>query len=113
MKGDDNIKVILKFIGVGIDNNYQVDIKIYDKNKKVIDSKTFNGEICLLLEKNKIYKMKYSFLNRKKYINFYTNSNKFIFNLNNNIFSRIITFSLNDYYYNIPIEKGEIILWQK
>lgn len=113
MKGDDIIKVILKFIGAGIDNNYQVDIKIYDENKEVINSKTFNGEICLLLEKNKIYKMKYSFLNRKKYIIFYTNSNKFVFNLNNNIFSRIITFSLKDYYYNIPIEKGEIILWQK
>lgn len=113
MKGDDGIKVILKFLGTGIQNNYQVDIKIYDRNKKIVSSKTYNGEICLLLEKNKIYKMKYSFLNRKKYINFYTNSNKFIFNLNNNILNRTITLSLKDYYYNIPIEKGEIILWQK
>ena len=113
MKGDDSIKTILKFIGTGINDNYQVNLEIYDKKKKIISSKTYNGEICLLLEKNKIYKMKYSFLNRKKYINFYTNSNKFIFNLNNNILNRTITLSLKDYYYNIPIEKGEIILWQK
>ena len=113
MKGDDSIKVILKFIGAGINNNYQVSIKIYDDYKNIISSKTYNGEICLILEKNKIYRLKYKFLNKIENINIYTNSNFYVFNLNNNIYSRTITLSLKDYYYNIPIERGEIILWQK
>ena len=53
------------------------------------------------------------FLNKTITTNIYTNSNKYIFSVFNSIYSRIITFSLKDYYYNIPIEKGEIILWQK
>ena len=112
LKGDDRIKIILKFVGAGVKNNYQVDVKVYGNNEKIIDTKTYNGEICVILEKNKVYRLEYSFLNIKKIIYFYTNSNKYIFNLNQNSIS-IITFSLKDYYYNIPIEKGEIILWQR
>ena len=117
MEGDGIIKVILKFVGTGIEKKYQAHIKIYCNNKKIIDSKTYNGEICLLLEKNKIYRLKATFLNEVINTNFYTNSNFYLFRFNSGLFNnsivRTITLSLKDYYYNIPIEKGKIILWQK
>ena len=114
MKGDGYIKIILKFLNVGIKNKYQANIKIYDGNKKIIESKTYNGEICLTLEKNKIYGIKATFLNNIINTYFYTNSDLFIFKFTTNeILARTIILSLTDYYYNIPIERGEIILWQR
>ena len=114
MKGDGYIKIILKFLGVGINNKYQANVKIYYNGKEIVKSKTYNGEICLTLEKNKIYKLEATFLNNIIDTYFYTNSNLFVFNfMPTEIVSRTIILSLTDYYYNIPIEKGEIILWQK
>ena len=52
LKGDGIIKVILKFIGAGYMDKYQVKVKIYKNNKEIINSRTFNGEVCLILEKN-------------------------------------------------------------
>ena len=114
MKGDGYMKVILKFLGVGIKNEYQANVKIYCNEKEIVESKTYNGEICLTLDKNKIYKLKATFLNNAINTYFYTNSNLFIFKfITNEIMNRTIILSLTDYYYNIPIEKGEIILWQR
>ena len=113
MKGDGIIKIIIKFLGTGCYNNYQVDIKIYKCNKKIIETKTYNGEICLILNKNKLYKLKAKFLHQTIETNFYTNNNYYIFNFNSNSFNRTVILSLRDYYYNIPIKKGEIILCQK
>ena len=112
MKGDGIIKVILKFLGTGYCNNYQANVKIFECNKEIVNTKTYNGEICLLLKKNKVYRLKAKIFNQLIETNFYTNDNRFIFNFNPNI-NRTIILSLKDYYYNIPIEKGEIILWQK
>lgn len=41
----------------------------------------------------------------------YTNMNNYIFSFNNTV-NRTITLFLKDYYYNLPIERGEIVLWQ-
>ena len=113
MRGDGCIKVILKFLGVGIKNKYQANIKIYYNEKEIIESKTYNGEICLKLEKNKIYRLQATFLNNVINTYFYTNNNLYVFSFMPNKLNRTIILSLTDYYYDIPIERGKIILWQR
>lgn len=105
---------ILKFIGAGYSNNYQVKIKIYEKNKLILKCTTYNGEIKVPLEENKIYKIKTQFQNQIKNITLYVSKQcKYVFILPTAIINRrTITFTLVDEYYNLPIERGEIILWQ-
>ena len=114
MKGDGYIKIKIKFLGAGLEDKYQVSVKIYDNQKLIVNSQTYNGEICLMLKKNKVYRLQAIFFNDIINTYFYTNNNVYLFRLSNNIiFNRTITLSLKDYYYNIPIEKGEIILWPR
>lgn len=114
MKGDGNIK-ILKFIGAGYSDKYQVKVKIYCNNKKIFEGITYNGIIKVDLKENQIYKIKAYFLNEK--INTYlyvTKKCKYTFIFTHAIYNpRTITISLVDLYYNLPIERGEIILWQR
>ncbi len=114
MKGDGNIK-ILKFIGTGYNDKYQAKIKIYQNNKKIFEGTTYNGIIKVDLKENTIYKIKAYFLNEK--INTYlyvTRKCKYTFIFTHAIYNpRTITISLVDLYYNLPIERGEIFLWQK
>lgn len=114
MKGDGNIK-ILKFIGAGYNNKYQVKVKIYDNNKKIYEGITYNGELKINLKENKIYKVKAFFKNELICKNIYiTKKCKYTFIFTHAIFNpRTITISLVDLYYNLPIEKGEITLWQR
>lgn len=112
-------KINLKFIGLGINNNYQANIKVYDGNCLIFNRKTFNGKIDLFLECNKRYKVVAEFLCQKNvnfiFVNDYIDNYTFIFNSsmiiqNNNT----VTFTLTDFNYeNLPIMKGEIILWQR
>lgn len=114
MKGDGNIK-ILKFIGAGYNDKYQVKVKIYCNNKKIFEGITYNGIIKVDLKEGNIYKVKAYFLNEK--INTYlyvTKKCKYTFIFTHAIYNpRTITISLVDLYYNLPIERGEIILWQR
>ena len=114
MKGDGNIK-ILKFIGAGYKDKYQVKVKIYCNNKKIFEGITYNGIIKVDLKENNIYKIKAIFLNEK--INTYlyvTKKCKYTFIFTHALYNpRTITISLVDLYYNLPIERGEIILWQR
>ena len=114
MKGDGNIK-ILKFIGTGYNDHYQAKIKIYKNNQKIFEGTTNNGKIKVDLKENHIYKIEATMLNEKIKTYLYVTKRctyTFIFThaLYNN--TRTITISLVDLYYNLPIEKGEIILWQ-
>lgn len=113
MKGDGNIK-ILRFIGTGYKNNYQAQIKIYSNNKKIYEGTTYNGIIELDLKEG-IYKIEAIFLNEKLITYVYiTKKCKYTFIFTHAIYNtRTITISLVDLYYNLPIERGEIILWQR
>ena len=111
-------KIKLKFIGLGLKNKYQAHIIIYDNNSNIIyDGDTYNGFIIVTLNTKTAYIIKATSLGDYIYSIFYVDNEnceyKFIFsrsiyNTNNNI----ITFLLTDYNYrNLPIEKGELILW--
>lgn len=105
-----NIKII--FYGLGYNEFYQANVKIYDQNKNLIINKnTYNNKIEINLKKNKIYHLIAKTCNKTISTYIYTNNNIFIFNFQNN--RRIITFSLRDYFYNLPIERGYLILWQR
>lgn len=110
MKGDDFINIIIKFIGSGIGNYYQTKVKIYEKDILVFDGKTKNGYLKVCLKPNHVYYVKAG-----NYSNaIYTNVNYLELYPNcSNVNRRIITFHLSDYFYNLPIMKGEINLWQK
>ena len=114
MKGDGNIK-ILKFIGTGINNNYQVNVKIYSGNNLIFEGITYNGKIKVNLCENKVYRIEARFLSELTIINLYVSRKcKYVFALQHSFISnRTITFVLVDYNYNLPIERGEIILWPK
>ena len=117
MKGDGDIKKIkLIFSGVGINNLYQANVKIYDENNKLIfNGQTYNGKLEIYLKENKLYKVESEFINEKIFKCIYVfNTYTYVFYFKNSVLeNRTITLLLTDYYYNLPVEKGEIILWQK
>lgn len=106
-------KITFKFIGLGYENSHQAQIEILDNNKNIIYSdETYNGEISICLEENNSYLLIARRDKRiiRKVIYIDKKTNKFIFSFYD---YRTITFLLKDYYYNLPIKKGELILWQK
>ena len=114
--------VTLRFIGVGYNNFYQAKVKVYDNNGcLIVSGTTYNGTITFCLRKNYMYNVEGTLFNERINKYFYINNNNnyyFVFNhayMKKNIPSQnIITFLLTDSNYNnLPIAKGEIILWQK
>ena len=105
------INITLKFIGAGYQNYHQVYLKIFDNlNNLVYKNYTYSGKITLLLRKNNVYKI-YAKLNNQLIITpiYILDQNTFVFNFNQLINKRFITFLLTDYNYdNLPIMKGEI-----
>ena len=101
-------KVTFKFIGLGF---HQVHIKVLDNNMNVVYKNITRNKIDLCLEENNSYLVIARVKNivLKRVICIDDKTNKFIFSF----YIRIITFLLKDYYYNLPIKKGELILWQK
>lgn len=110
MKGDGNITINIKFIGLGINNNYQALVRIYDSDNNIVfDGVTYNGEIDVVLSKYSTYKLEARFFNEYIESYMYITKSKYVFIFNHSIYNRrTITFSLRDYYYNLPIERGEI-----
>lgn len=110
VKGDGNIDVIIRFIGLGINNNYQAFVKIYDSNNNLVfDGITYNGSINVTLNMYCTYRLEARFLSEFIKTNMYITKCNYVFIFNHSIFNRrTITFLLKDYYYNLPIERGEI-----
>jgi len=115
-------KIKIKFIGLGYNNIFQANVKIYnDKNKLIYQGKTKNNELILCLKPNKTYYLTASvlssYIDTIFYVNDYQNDYIFIFNhaiIRDNTEKKTITFLLTDYYYdNLKIEKGEMIIWTK
>ena len=113
-------KIILKFIGTGLKNKYQACVNIYDTyNNLIYTGNTYDGKIIISLKEKSIYKLIATSCNDTIKVNLYVNKdrNEYTFWFNRSIFAsslKTITFHLNDANYdNLPIGKGEIILWQK
>ena len=110
------MSVNLKFNGLGYNDYLQADVKLYDNNCNLIyEGRTFDGEVSLYLEEDNCYKL-YAY-SCGRYINlwFYVSMKNSCYKFNfNNIEDNNVTFLLTDYYYdNLPIQKGELILWQR
>ena len=121
MKGDDFINSVeLYFFGLGCNDLYQANIKIYDGKHLIVNKKTYNGKVIVCLKPDKKYLLiaESNFSKIISYLNITSLQNKYYYifsnaycNATNN---RIITFLLTDYnYVNLPIEKGEMVIWQK
>ena len=89
---------------------------IYDLCGNLLyNGKTYNGKITFCLKNNCLYKI-YAILNGKRLRNvFYVNdwNDIYVFSFKRTLI-RTIIFRLRDANYsNLPIKKGEIILWQR
>ena len=122
MKGDDFInRVELIFFGLGVDNCYQANVKIYDGDCLIINKQTFNGRLQVCLNTNKKYLLEAvsPFGRMIRCISILPNYDRYYFGFSNayiseNRTSNVITLLLSDANYNnLPITKGEMILWQK
>lgn len=108
-----NVK--LKFIGLGYKSIYQANIFIYDKyNNLIYEGQTYNGNILLSLKPNKSYKLIARLNNNMLCTILYVGRyNNYTLCFNQEQIENNITLKLVDYYYNLPIERGEITLWPK
>ena len=110
-------KVKFKFKGLGYNNYYQADVSVYNDNNLIYQDRTYDSELLLYLKKYHVYKIIASFLGETITYYVYINTDKYCFSLNSNLISinnNPITFILTDYHYdNLPIERGEIILWPR
>jgi len=107
-------KIKIKFLGLGYFDVNQAIVDIYDmKGAHLYHKITNNNEICLYLEERNIYRIiannNYNFITKTFYVK---NDDVYIFSFYNNILDNTstVTFLLKDYFYNMPIMKGEIIL---
>jgi len=119
VKGGSSI-VTLKFIGTGVASNMQACVKIYDINDNLLyEKETFNGELKVSLEENKVYRLFAISCNDIISAAFYVSKckKKYVFIFNRSIYNselRTITFLLKDANYsNLPIGEGELVIWQK
>ena len=109
-------KIIIRIIGLNCIDLNKTIIKIYNSNKKVVyKGITRNGIVSLSLNNNEVYKICiFSSTNIISTSILVTSDyNEYIILANNNEYYKT-TFLLTDAnYLGLPIEKGEITLWQK
>lgn len=108
-------EIMIRFNGLGYYNICQANIILYDNlNNIVYSGQTFNGKIKIKLRNNTLYRMVASIDNEIIDTYIYIRNNNYCFSFKRNIIEySSITFILMDYYYNLPIERGELILWQR
>lgn len=112
--------VTLKFVGTGYSNLNQAKIWIYDENDCLMyKGNTYNGKVKVCLKRKHFYKIIAKTIYGEVEKNFYVNDmNTYVFAFNYSYIKSckrvLVTFQLTDYYYNdLPIEKGEIFIWQR
>ena len=108
-------KITLNFYGLGYGCCLQALVKIYDQyGKLVFNGKTYNGKIEVCLKSNNAYRVFAqscgNFINTAFYVSNNYSNYSFYFNRVLQENENTVTFLLTDYYYNLPIKKGEIIL---
>lgn len=108
-------EITLIFNGLGYHSICQANILLYDNlNNLIYEGKTYNGQLKIKLKRNSLYKIVVYINNELIETYIYTINDKYCFSFNRSIIKyNSITFILTDYYYNLPIERGELILWQR
>ena len=109
-------KIKLIFYGLGYNNFNQAFISIYDSNNNLVSNGyTYNNEMMVCLKECAVYRMVALSNGKKLVTSFYVNNNctyRFSFESSNEP-DNSITFILTDSFYeNLPIERGELLLWQ-
>ena len=103
----------MRNVNIYINGYYRsLNVLIIDNcNNLILNTKTCKNKINVCLKESCSYKIVINYSNNILISTFIVNNknNNFHFYLPNNL----ITLNLKDYYYNLPIEKGEITLWQK
>lgn len=108
--------MIIKFAGLGIGCDFQAYVRVFDGKKMVFEGFTKNGEVYVPLKKNKAYRIWAQFLDEVINTSIYNDGPSCRLFFEHSVFEpslepETITFLLRDFYYDIPIERGEIILW--
>lgn len=104
----------LKFFGLGLKDNYQAYVNLYYHGELVFNGMTYNGKLCFNNLSNDWYLMEALFGNERIITPIYFKNGTYCFFFNHSYLSnKIITLTLVDYFYNLPIEEGELILWQR
>ena len=106
------MKIGIKFLGV-IDD---IDIFIYDNDILIYSGQTSYGYTSVILRPNRMYKLK-AFMPCEGMETYFCVNHigvyYFIFP-SLYVYNNSVTFFLTDAFYpNLPIERGEITLWQK
>mgnify|MGYP007102103757 CR=1 FL=1 len=107
--------ITICFYGIGNNPLCQAEVKIYDKCDLIYCGKTKCGKINVCLKSNRAYRLKASILsnNINTPFNVFNDTCNLNFGVNNCNNIRNISFTLTDSYYGLPIERGELILWQR
>ena len=105
-------KITIKFMGMG---RCQAKVDIYDlKGCKIASGFTKYGVFNFCGKDKAFYKIVFTINGITNCKTIYANSNYYPIMYQGTIFSRNVTFLLTDQSYaNLPINKGEMILWQK
>ena len=112
MRGDGNIR--FKFFGLGRDSDYQAHVEVFYDDKMVFEGESFNGWLEVPVKKKNIYYIRATFLSEKIETIIYNINDIYCFFFNHSTLNnRTITFLLRVLYYDMPISRGEIILWQR
>lgn len=116
-----NIKI--RFLGVGYNEYCQPFVCVYDEcNNLIYEGCAYNACISIDACVGSLYRVVAKTNNSRIFGAFYVNCRENLYTLAfPNAFyeaeeeeEEIVTFRLTDYYYeSLPIERGEILLWQE
>lgn len=111
---------MIKILGTGINDSYQACVSVYDNcNILVYEGLTYNGCLCVNLNVCMGYIIVIKSCNGVIIQALYVDNCTLVYVFNANQMEseperKIITFLLTDFNYtNLPIMKGELILWQR
>ncbi len=105
--------VCFKFYGLGYNEYYQANVSIYDLYGNLVYSgNTYNSILNTCLNIGEKYLVKATFMGEVIIRYIIINRPVYIFIFDHALMNEpAITFILKDYYYNLPIERGELILY--
>ena len=107
-------KIQLLFYGLGYYNINQATVRIVKEKEPIWIGETYSGRVTICLEEEQAYTLIATSNRKRIQLVFYVDKKRKKYYFFFPIITYSITFHLTDSnYQNLPIEKGEIILWQE